>query len=95
MATAMAYDVEEFLGTCVDKYVELAKAKAPLRAYSTPILPEDRSLSVAGVAGAGPVTECPWCHLTDAPEALVTYTLVAEMSKSPKALPARAGAEPQ
>ena len=68
MATVMAFDVEDFFGTCVVKYGEVARAKAPLRAYSTPILPEDHSLSIAGVVGAGPVTECPWCHHTYAPE---------------------------
>ena len=68
MATLIAYDVEEFMGTCVDKDCELAKAKAPLRSYSAPILPAGHATSVAGSASVGPVTECPWCHHTDAPE---------------------------
>ena len=55
MATVMAYDVEEFLGSCADKYCALAKAKTPLRSYSTPIRPEDRTASISGAAVVGPV----------------------------------------
>ena len=43
----------------------------------------------------GPATECPRCHHTDAPESLLNYTSVVEMARSPKALPPRAGVEPQ
>ncbi len=52
VAFVMAYDVEEFLGSCVPKYCALAQAKAPLRVYSTPIQPEHHSRSVAGAPGS-------------------------------------------
>ena len=68
MATVMAYNVVEFLGSCASKYCELAKVKTPLRAFSTPIRPEDRSISDLSAPGSGPSTECPWCHHTASPE---------------------------
>ena len=83
MATVMDYDVEEFLGSCVDKYCELAKVKRPLMHFATPSLPDDHALSVAGAPGAGPVTECPWCHHTDTPASFVTYPSVAALARKP------------
>ena len=74
---------EEFLGRCVDKYCELAKAKRPLRHFATPILPDDHALSAAGVPGTGPVTECPWCHHTDTPASFGTCPSVAALARKP------------
>ena len=83
MAFVMDYAVEEFLGSCVDKYCELAKVKRPLRHFATPILPDDHALSVAGALGTGPVTECPWCHHADTPASFVTCPSVAALARKP------------
>ena len=83
MATVMDYVVEEFLGSCVDKYCELANVKRPLRHFPTPIPPDDHALSAAGAPGTGPVTECPWCHHADRPASFVACPSVAALARKP------------
>ena len=95
MATVMSNDVEEFLESCVSKYCELAKAKYPLRKYSTPVLPDDHLRSVVGAPGVFPVTVCPRYHQTASPTSFVTFPSVAELMQKPKAPPVATGEEPQ
>ena len=63
MATSMTYDMEEFLDSCVAKYVELAGPGTKVKPYATPFFQEDHKESPAGAPGVGPVQDCPWrCH---------------------------------
>ena len=48
VATAMTYDMEEFLDTCVQKYVELAGPGTTVKHCTTPFLQEDHRRSPAG-----------------------------------------------
>ena len=82
MATVMAYDVEELVRSCVDKYCGLAKGQTQLRSYSTPFILDDHAASVVWAAGVGPVTECPWSSPYSAAELFGTYVSVADGGKS-------------
>ena len=61
--TAMTYDVENFLESCVSSYLELAGlSKDKLRSVPTPFLPEDHRESPAGAPSKGDAQmSCPWC----------------------------------
>ena len=41
LATAMTYDMEDFLSSCVQKYVELAGPGTKVKPYSTPFFQDD------------------------------------------------------
>ena len=60
----MTYDMEEFLDSCVQKYVDLAGPGTKVKEYATPFISEDHRASPAGAPGTGPCVECPWCKHT-------------------------------
>ena len=70
----MEYDMEDFVGTCVEKYVALCDligqsliGAGKLKPASTPFIADDHHDSPAGGPSAGPVIECPWCKHTFPP----------------------------
>ena len=67
MATAMTYNMEEFLDSCISLYKDLAGPKTVVKSYATPFFQEDHRTSPAGAPGVGPVQECPWCSHTFPP----------------------------
>ena len=67
IATTMAYDMDDFLKSCIARYREVVGSKAPLWNDSTPILAEDHTDALAGALGVCPVRECPWCYHTGTP----------------------------
>ena len=85
LATAMTYDMEEFLDTCVQKYVELAGPGTTVKNCATPFLQEDHRRSPAGTPGDGPCVECPWCMHTFPPTVLkdVSELEVSKRKKQP------------
>ena len=62
MATTVTYNMEAFLESCVQRYVELAGGDVQLKYVATPFLTEDTKECRAGApARKGVVIECPWC----------------------------------
>ena len=80
----MTYDMEDFLTSCVDKYVELAGADADLRAYPTPFIREEHSESQAGSRCEGPCVECPFCRYAFPPPHTYHDVAALEASKRKK-----------
>ena len=68
LATAMTYNMEEFLESCVNKYIELAGPGTKIKPYPTPFFQDDHRESPAGAPGHGPVQECPYCCSTFPPQ---------------------------
>ena len=65
IARTMTYNMEDFLTSCVDRYLELAGNGVKLRPVATPFLVEDQGTSPQGSPCApGPYSECPWCKHT-------------------------------
>ena len=61
-ARTMTYNMEDFLKSCVERYVELAGTSARIKNVTTPFLTEDQNTSPQGAPCAkGPHVECPWC----------------------------------
>eukprot|EP00972_Heterocapsa_arctica_P038976 5741275-Heterocapsa_arctica.AAC.1 len=57
--------MEDFLTSCVERYMELAGPGTKLRLVSTPFLADDQNLSlVRKPLRPGPCIECPWCKHT-------------------------------
>ena len=84
MAIAMTYDMEDFLASCVAKYVELAGVDAQLKAYPTPFIREEHHESPAGARGKGPCVECPFCKHTYPPPHTFPDVEALEVSKRKK-----------
>ena len=62
VARTMTYNMEDFLTSCVDRYLELARNGVKLRSVATPFLVEDQGISPQGAPSqSGPFSECPWC----------------------------------
>ena len=64
MATAMPYNMENFLETCISRYLELVGLGTTLRNCSTPVLAEYHRDSPAGALGHGTLREFSWCCRT-------------------------------
>ena len=65
VARTMTYNMEDFLASCVDRYLELAGNGVKLRTVATPFLVEDQGTSPQGAPNqSGPFSECPWCMHT-------------------------------
>ena len=65
VARTMTYNMEDFLTSCVDRYLELAGDGVKLRTVATPFLVEDQGTSPQGAPShPGPYSECPWCKHT-------------------------------
>ena len=65
LARTMTYNMEDFLTSCVDRYLELAGNGVKLRTVATPFLVEDQGISPQGAPSqSGPFCECPWCKHT-------------------------------
>ena len=83
----LTYNMEEFLGSCVERYVELAGGGVKLRAVGTPFLHDDQANSYHGRPQPGGASiECPWCKHTFAPNHGGVCTAVPAPCASPKAL---------
>ena len=69
LATVQVYNMQPFLETCVQRYLELAPKGATLKPASTPFINESVLETTAGKpADVGEVAECPWCCHTFKPE---------------------------
>ena len=69
LATVQVYNMQPFLETCVQRYLELAPKGATLKPASTPFINESALETTAGKpADVGEVAECPWCCHTFKPE---------------------------
>ena len=71
IATAIVYDQQEYLQSCVERYYSLCEMimanKGPLqtmKASYTPFISEDHKEAPSGKATKGPVTRCPCCYHT-------------------------------
>jgi len=83
----LTYNMEEFLGSCVDRYVELAGGDVKLRAVGTPFLHDDQANSYHGRPQPGGASvECPWCKHTFASDHGGARAAVAAPCVLPKAL---------
>ena len=64
-ARAMTYNMQDFLSSCVKRYLELAGNDVKLKTVSTPFLNEGQGTSPQGApCESGPCCECPWCKHT-------------------------------
>ena len=82
-AVMMEYKMENFMRSCVDKYLDHCP-DARLHMVDTPFLPEDQALSPQGVPlYDGPVTECLGCKHTF-PGGSHTYENEKELEKQAK-----------
>ncbi|MCP4364474.1 MAG: hypothetical protein GY800_04175, partial [Planctomycetes bacterium] len=64
-AACVTYNMEDFLGQCVERYMTAVKHSVKLKKADTPFLVEDQKSSMAGGLHApGPKLECPWCKHT-------------------------------
>ena len=60
-AVLFKYEMENFMRSCVEKYLEHAPGLR-LKTVETPFLPEDQACSPQGKpCQDGPLHECPWC----------------------------------
>ena len=65
IARTMTYNMEYFLSSCVDRYLELAGNGVKLQTVATPFLNEDQGTSPQGApCESGPYCECSWCKHT-------------------------------
>ena len=66
--TTMAYDVEDFLGSCVTRYLELAGKDTKLKPVNAPFLPEETKDGPAGRPSSADGVEimCPHCSTVQA-----------------------------
>ena len=65
IARTMTYNMEDFLTSCVNRYLELAGEGVKMRNVATPFLVEDQGLSPQGSPShPGEYSECPWCKHT-------------------------------
>ena len=66
--TTMSYDMEDYLGSCVTRYLELAGKDTKLRHVNTPFLPEETRDGPAGrpASANGVEIKCPHCHTAQA-----------------------------
>ena len=69
VANTVTYDMEEFLGSCVKRYIDLATevqgTEPKLRVVGTPFLDDSAGSNVAGSPCASdgtPSVFCPWCN---------------------------------
>eukprot|EP00972_Heterocapsa_arctica_P045295 6686019-Heterocapsa_arctica.AAC.1 len=57
--------MEDFLTSCVERYLELAGPGTKMRTVATPFLADDQNKSlVRKPLHEGPCIECPWCKHT-------------------------------
>ena len=64
-ARTMTSNMEDFLSSCVDRYLEFAGNGIKLKTVATPFLNEDQGTSPQGApCESGPFCECPWCKHT-------------------------------
>eukprot|EP00972_Heterocapsa_arctica_P028431 4180795-Heterocapsa_arctica.AAC.1 len=57
--------MEDFLASCVERYLELAGPGTKMRTVSTPFLADDQNLLlVRKPLHPGPCIACPWCKRT-------------------------------
>ena len=65
---SFSYSMESFLGSCVDRYLELAPPGTKLKSVPTPFVPEDTKDGPAGrpCQATGPVAQCPHCATAQA-----------------------------
>ena len=72
-ATMMKYEMEGFMRSCVDRYLEHAPGMR-LKTVETPFLPEDQMTSPQGAPKcAGAVGLCPWCSHSFSPSEMRTF----------------------
>jgi hypothetical protein len=66
IAQTVTYNMEDFLASCVERYVELAgPLQSPLKYVATPFLADDQNLSQFRKPNSeGPSIKCPWCMHT-------------------------------
>ncbi len=64
-AQTVTYNMEDFLTSCVERYLELAGPGTKMKHVATPFLPDDQNLSLCRKPLVeGPSIECPWCNHT-------------------------------
>ena len=64
-ARTMTYNMEDFLSSCVDRYLALAGNGVKLKTVTTLFLNEDQGTFPQGApCESGPFCECPWCKHT-------------------------------
>ena len=64
-ARTMSYNMEDFLKSCADRYLELAGNNVKMKTVATPFLAEDQNASPQGApCSTGPHHERPWCKHT-------------------------------
>eukprot|EP00972_Heterocapsa_arctica_P000567 83555-Heterocapsa_arctica.AAC.1 len=57
--------MEDFLNSCVDRYLELAGSGTKMKQFATHVLADDQNISsVRKPRHEGPSIECPWCKHT-------------------------------
>ena len=79
-AVLFKYKMENFMRSCVEKYLEHAPGLR-LKHVDTPFLPEDQALSPQGAPPyGGPCLECPWCFHSF-PTANNTFANAKELEK--------------
>ena len=65
IARTITYNMEDFLSSCVDRYLELAGNGVKLKSVTAPFLNEHQGTSPQGApCESGPFCECPWCKHT-------------------------------
>ena len=65
VARTMTYNMEDFLSSGVDRYLELAGNGVKLKTVATPFPNEDQGTSSQGApCESGTFCECPWCEYT-------------------------------
>ncbi len=81
-ARSVMWNMENFWDSCVQRYMELASPNVRMKVVPTPFLVEDSEKGSAGAPCAtGPISECPWCTHTFAPQA---YKNLDELNKEAK-----------
>ena len=65
VARTVSYNMEGFLSSCVDRYLELAENGVKLKTVAAPFLNEGQGTSPQGApCESGTFCECPWCKHT-------------------------------
>jgi hypothetical protein len=80
-ANAVVYDMESFLGQCVDKYLHVAGCDIPLRNAKTPFLHNSGADSVYRCPSTSDEAPCKWCGFTSTD---VATTSAPEKTKLPE-----------
>ena len=97
IATAIRYNMENYLRQTVRRFVTMAGKGTTLKYAATPFLPEDHKASPQGGPGDGPLQECPWCKHTFPPQrifkALAEYEEWKRQEKARKGTPQRPSPE--